>query len=133
MFSRSDEAFALFFRLVEGIGLYRYDDVEEVTRTATPVKTQDTPVSEQYTIKYLSFHQGVAMNFRKPDGLLQSVELLVNWSMDDLERAYGDKHKKRVIDGEPALEFKKTADKRQIHAFLDANGNVKAVRFSKVK
>ncbi|MEP7273005.1 MAG: hypothetical protein ABI882_16010, partial [Acidobacteriota bacterium] len=133
MFTRSDEAFALLSRLVEGIGLYRLADVEDVTRTAPPVKIAETAVSEQYTIKYLSFHQGLAMNFRKPDGLLQSVELLVNWSLDELERTYGTKHKKRTIDGEPALEFKKTDDKKQVYAFLNADGNVRAVRFIKVK
>ncbi len=133
MFTRTDEAFALFFRLVEGIGLYRYEDIEEVTRTAPPIKTRETATSQQYTIKYLSFRQGLAVNIRKPDGLLESVELLVNWSVDDLERAYGDKYKKRTIDGETVFEFKKMDDKKQVHAFLDPNGNIRAVRFTKIK
>lgn len=133
MFARSDEAFALFFRLVDGIGLYRFADVEELTRTAATVKTQETATNLQYTIKHLSFHQGVAMNFRRPDGLLDSVEMLVNWSKADLERSYGNKYKKRVIDGENVLEFKKTDDNKQIFAFYDADGNIRAVRFIKVK
>lgn len=133
MFIRTDEALALFFRLVEGIGRSRFSDVEDATRTAALIKTRDTDTSQQYIIKYLSFHQGVALNFKKPAGLLESVELLVNWSLSDLERSYGTKHKKRTIDGESTLEFKKTEDKLQVHAFLDGDGNVRAVRFTKVK
>jgi S1-C subfamily serine protease len=133
MFSRSDEALSLFFRLVDGIGRYRYDDVEEFVRIGSPIKTIDTATAEQYTIKYFSFHQGVAINFHKPDGILESVELLVNWTLADLERAYGDKYKKKTLNGEQILEFKKNEDKRQAHAFFDANGNIRAVRFIRVK
>jgi hypothetical protein len=133
MFTRSDEALALFYRLVDGIGKYTYSDIEEVTRTATPLKTIDTSTREQYTIKYLSFHQGLAMNFRKSDGRLESVDLLVNWTIADLERGYGDKYKKKTLDGEPVLEFKKDPEKRQAYALLDVNGNVRAIRFIRTK
>jgi S1-C subfamily serine protease len=133
MFVRSDEALALLYRLVDGIGKYTYSEIEEVTRTAAPIKTIDTATVEQYTIKYLTFHEGLAMNFRKSDGRLESVELLVNWTITDLERAYGDKYKKRTIDGEKVLEFKKDQDKRQAFAHLDLNGAVRAIRFVETK
>lgn len=133
MFTRSDEALALFYRLVDGIGKYTYSDIEDVTRTATPIKTIDNSTREQYTIRYVSFHQGLAMNFRKSDGRLESVDLLVNWTIAELERGYGEKYKKKTIDGEPALEFKKDQEKRQAYALLDANGNVRAIRFIRVK
>lgn len=133
MFARSDEALALFYRLVDGIGKYTYPDIEDLTRTATPLKTIDTSTKEQYTIKYLSFHQGLAMNFRKSDGRLESVDLLVNWTIADLERGYDKKYKKKTIDGEQVLEFKKDEEKRQAYALLDANGNVRAIRFVRAK
>ena len=133
MFARQDEALAFFFRLVEGIGLYRYQTFEELARTAAPVKTRETESSEEYTIRYLSFHEGVATTFHKPDLLLESVELLVNWSLADLERGYGKKYRARTFDGKKTLEFKKDEDGRQMRAFFDDNGNIRSVRFSKAK
>ena len=133
MFARQDEALAFFRRLVEGIGLYRYQNFEELARSAAPVRTKETESIDEYTIKYVSFHEGVATTFHKPELLLQSVELLVNWSLSDLERGYGKKHKPCTVDGQKALEFKKDDDKKQMHAFFDDNGNIRAVRFTKVK
>ena len=133
MFARQDEALGFFFRLVEGIGLYRYQTFEDLARTAAPVKTRDTESSQEYTIQYLSFHEGVATTFHKPDLLLESVELLVNWSLADLERAYGKKYKTRTFDGQKTLEFKKDDDGKQMRAFFDSNGNIRSVRFFKAK
>lgn len=134
MFVRPDEALAFFFRLVEGIGHYGVREVADLTRVAPPVKTRETAAEEAYTIRYLSFYSGVTLGFSKPDRILSSVELLVNWSVEDLERAFGDKYKKKTgADGKKYLEFKKQDDGRQVIAALDAHGLVRSVRFSKTK
>src|SRR5262245_22389847 len=46
---RSEEALALFYRLVEGIGRYTTVDVAELTRTAAVIRTKDADNSEQYS------------------------------------------------------------------------------------
>src|SRR5262249_47554904 len=105
MFIRPDEALAFFYRLVEGIGRYTATEVGELTRTAAAVRTKDADNSEQYSIKYLSFYSGVAMEFSKPERLLTSVELLVNWSIDDLKSTFGSGFKRRTVNGQKILDF----------------------------
>ncbi len=133
MFVRPDEALILFYRLVENIGLYTATDVADLTRTAAAVKTKDEDNFEQYTIKYFSFHNGLALSFGKPDRLLTDVELLVSWSVEDLKNTYGDKFKRRKQGSQQILDYGKLPNGRQLIAFLDGNGNVRSVRFSKAK
>ncbi|MEK7833793.1 MAG: trypsin-like peptidase domain-containing protein [Acidobacteriota bacterium] len=133
VFVRPDEALSLFYRLVEGIGLLSFKDVGELTRTAALSKTKDTDADEEYTIKYLSFHHGMAMGFGKPDRLLNSVELLVTWSLDDVKNTFGDKFKKRIVGNQQILEFSKQPPGRKLAAVMDGNGNVRSVRFTKTK
>lgn len=133
MFARPDEAISFFYRLVDGIGLYRLPEVAELARTAALVKTGETEKTEEYTIRYLSFYTGAAFTFRKSDQMLEFVDMLVTWSVADFARNYGDKYKRRTIDGRKVLEIKKTEEGRQVQAFLDDNGNVRVVRFTKPK
>lgn len=133
VFVRPDEAFALFYRLVEGIGLYTNRDTIELTRLAAMVKTEDTDQLEAYTVKYLTFFTGLTVGFSKPDHLLNSVELLVNWSMDDLKNTFGDKFKRRTLGSQKILDFGKLPTGRQLIAYMDGNGNVRSVKFTKVK
>jgi len=115
------------------MGLLNYKDVGELTRTAALTKTKDTESVEEYTIKHLSFHNGMALGFNKPDRLLTSVELLVAWSQEELKNTFGDKFKKRTVGKEQILEFGKQPPGRQMIAVMDGNGNVRSVRFSKTK
>lgn len=133
VFVRPDEALALFYRLVEGMGLLNYKDVGELTRTAALTKTKDTDEVEEYTVKYLSFHNGMTMGFSKPDRLLTSVELLVTWSMDDVKNTFGEKFKKRTVGKQQTLEFSKQPPGRTLIAVMDGNGNIRSVRFTKTK
>jgi hypothetical protein len=129
MYTRLDEAMGFFYRMVDGIMHYSQREVEDLTRTATLVKSSETAEASQYTIKFLSFNIGAAFNFRKQDSLLESVDMLVNWSLADLERNYGNKYKRRTIDGRKALEYKRTEDGHHIQAFIDENSNVRVVKF----
>ncbi len=131
VFVRPDEALALVYRLVEGIGLLSYKDAGELTRMAALSKTKDTDAVEEYTIKYLSFHHGMAMSFSKPDRLLSSVELLVTWSLDDVKNTFGEKFKKRTVGKQQILEFSKQPPGRKLVALMDGNGNVRSIRFTK--
>ncbi len=133
MFLRPDEALAFFYRLVDGLGLYSTTDVDELTRTAAVIKSKETDATEEFTIKYLSFYSGLSMSFGKPDRLLTSVELLVNWSIDDLKNTFGDKFKKKVVDNRQVLDFGKLQTGKQLIALLDGNGNIRSVRFTKMK
>jgi hypothetical protein len=133
MFLRPDESLAFFYRLIEGIGLYTTTEVADLTRTAAVVRTQDSADSEQYTIKYLSFYSGLAMTFSKPDRLLTSVELLVNWSVADVKNTFGEKFKRRTVNGQKVLDYGKLAAGHQLVAVMDGNGNVRSVRFTKAK
>lgn len=133
VFVRPDEAFALFYRLVEGIGLYTNKEPAELMRSAALVKTQDTDQIEEYSVQYLTFFTGLTMSFSKPDRLLNSVELLVTWSIEDLKNTFGEKFKKRTIGNQKILEFGKQPAGRQLIAILDGNGNVRSVKFSKAK
>jgi len=131
VYTRPDEALALFYRLVNGIGLYTNREVAELTRTAALVKTKETDTAEEYTIKYLSFYIGLALSLNKPDRLLTSVELLVTWSIDDVKNTFGDKFKKRTIGNQKILDYGKLPTGQNLVAILDGNGNVRSVRFSK--
>jgi S1-C subfamily serine protease len=134
MFARPDEALAFFYRLVEGIGRDQRREVAELTRTAAAIKTKETAAVEEYTIKYLSFYSGLTLGFSKPDQVLHSVELLVNWSLDDLKRTFEGKFSERkTADGKKYLEFKGQREGRQMIATLDDKGNVRSVRFAKAK
>lgn len=131
VFTRPDEALKLFYRLVEGLGLITTREVGELTRTAAIVKTKDTEEIEEYTIKHLSSFHGLAMSFSKPERLLTSVELLVAWSVTDLENYFDKKYKKRTVGKEKILDYGKLQTGHHLIAVLDGNGNVRAVRFSK--
>jgi hypothetical protein len=131
MFVQPYEALSFFYRLVDGIGLYTTQEVADLTRTAAVVKSKETDAFEEYTIKYLSFYSGVAMGFGKPDRLLASVELLVNWSVTDLENTFGNKYRKRTVGNLKVLDFGKTQEGKQLVAVMDGNGNVRSVRFTK--
>ncbi|MBL8186961.1 MAG: trypsin-like peptidase domain-containing protein [Acidobacteria bacterium] len=133
VFVRPDEALALFYRLVAGIGLYNFKEVGDQTRTAALVKTSDSDEAEEFTIKYLSFRSGLAMNFAKPDRLLTSVELLVTWSVEDLKNTFGDKFKKRTVNKQQILDFGKLPGGQNLTATMDGNGNVRSVKFTKAK
>jgi hypothetical protein len=133
VFTRPDEAFSMFYRLVEGIGKSTTKETAELMRTAALGKTKDTDDAEEYTVKYLSFHTGLAMSFSKSDQLLTSVELLVTWSVEDVKNTFGDKFKKRTVGGQKILDFGKLPSGQQLVAVMDGNGNVRAVRFTKAK
>ncbi len=133
MFARPDEALKLFNRLVENLGLYTTREVGELTRTAAVIKIKDTDEVEEYTIKHVSSFSGLTMSFSKPERLLTSVELLVKWSVTDLENYFDKKYKKRTVGKEKVLDYGKLQNGQQLIAVLDGNGNVRAVRFSKAK
>ncbi len=133
MFVRPDQALSFFYRLVDGIGIYTTSEVGDLTRTAAVLKSKDTDSSEEYTIKYLSLYSGLAISFSKPDRLLESVELLVNWSEEELKNAFGGRFKRRTIGNRKILDFGKLENGKQLMAEMDGNGNIRAVRFSKGK
>lgn len=133
MFVRPDEGLAFFYRSVEGIGQATLKDIQDVARTAVLEKTAEDERSEQYTIRYVTNYAGMAFNLKKPEKLLESVDLLVSWSVDTATRHFGDKYKKKTIDGQQVLEFKKGDDKRLVRAYLDGSGMIRFVRFTKVK
>ncbi len=133
MFTRPDEALKLFNRLVEGLNLTTTREVAELTRTAAVIKTKETDEAEEYTIKYLSSHMGLTMTFSKPERLLTSVEMLVAWSVTDLENFLGNKYKKRTVGKEKILDYGKLTSGNKVVALLDGNGNVRSVKFTKAK
>jgi S1-C subfamily serine protease len=133
MFTRPDEALKLFNRLVESLNLTTTREVAELTRTAAVIKTKETDEAEEYTIKYLSSHMGLTMTFSKPERLLTGVEMLVAWSVADLENFLGDKYKKRTVGKEKILDYGKLPSGNRLVALLDGNGNVRSVRFTKAK
>ena len=133
MFARPDEALKLFYRLVEGINLINATEVSQLTRTAAVIKSKDTDASDEYTIKYLSSVIGMTMTFNKPERLLTGVEMLVNWSLTDLENTFGGKYRKRAVGKEKILDYGKLQGGRALVALLDGNGNVRSVKFTKAK
>jgi S1-C subfamily serine protease len=133
MFVRPDEALKLFFRLVEGINLINAAEVAQLTRSAAVIKSKETDDAEEYKIDYLTSYSGLAMTFSRPEHLLTGVELLVNWSVVDLENTFGDKHKKRTVGKEKVLDYGKLETGNKMVATLDGNGNVRSVKFVKAK
>jgi hypothetical protein len=139
VFAQPVQALSFFYRLVDGIGLYRDTELAELTRTAALSKGNETKTTEDYTIQYLSPFIGMTITINKADRVLAGVELLVNWTIDDLERVFGDKHKKRDAgNGQKLIEFKTQKEEgkkevKKIVAVMDANGVVRSVRFTKEK
>lgn len=136
MFAQPGQALTFFYRLVEGLGMYRDTDVAEMTRTAALVRAKETSTTEDYAITYLSPFIGMSFTINKSDRLLSAVELLVNWTIDDLERAFGDKYNKRTVNGQRLLEFKVKKEDGQkltkkIIAVQDAGGIVRSVRYTR--
>lgn len=131
VFTRPDEAFAMFYRLVEGIGITTTKEVTELMRAAALVKTSDTDSAEEYSVKYLSYHTGLTIRFSKPDRLLNSVELLVTWSIEDVKNTFGNKFRTNTVKGQKVLDFGKQPTGQQLIAIMDGNGNVRSIRFSK--
>ena len=136
MFAQPGQALTFFYRLVEGLGMYRDTDVAEMTRTAALVRAKETSTTEDYAINYLSPFIGMSFTINKSDRLLAGVELLVNWTIDDLERAFGDKYTKRTVNGQRLLEFKVKKEDGQkltkkIIAVQDAGGIVRSVRYTR--
>src|SRR5262245_45170908 len=133
MFARPDEALKLFYRLIEGINLISASDVAELTRAAAVIKTKETDDAEEYRIKYLSPLTGLGMTFNKPERLLTGVEMLVNWSVTDLEHTFGNKYKKRTVGKEKIFDDGRLQSGHNLVAVRDGNGNVRSVKFTKAK
>lgn len=130
MFTRADEALALFYRFVEGIGRLTAAEVEDFTRTAVVVHNGPDSATEEQTIRFLSHHHGMTMRFSRPDRILAGVDLLVNWSLDDLRNTFGDRFKRRMVDGRPAFDFGWLDSGRAMVALTDQYGNIRTIRFT---
>lgn len=126
LYPRPDEALALFYRFVDGIGLLTATDIDTLTRAAAVDKTDF-----RYTIRFLSYQYGVALTFSQPDRILTSVDMLVNWSVDDLRNTFGDKFKRRTIDNQRIIDYGQLETGRLLLAILDNNGNVRTIRFTR--
>jgi len=133
MFTRPDEALKLFYRLVEGINLITTREVADLTATAAVIKSNDTDEAEEYSITYLSYNTGLALTFSKPERLLTGVEMLVRWSVADLENTFGGKYKKRSVGKDKIFDYGKLQTGHKLIALLDGNGNVRSVKFTKGK
>jgi hypothetical protein len=133
MFMRPDEALKLFYRLVEGINLINATEVAQLTSTAAVLKSKETDDAEEYKISYLTPVSGLAMTFTRPEHLLTGVELLVNWSVVDLENTFGNKYKRRTVGKEKILDYGRLQAGQNLAATLDGNGNVRSVKFTKAK
>jgi S1-C subfamily serine protease len=133
MFARPDEALKLFFRLVEGINLINAAEVAQLTSTAAVVKSKETDDAEEFRVAYLTSYSGLAMTFTRPEHLLTGVELLINWSVADLENTFGNKYKKRTVGKEKVLDYGNLQTGQSLVATLDGNGNVRSVKFRKAK
>jgi S1-C subfamily serine protease len=133
MFARPDEALKLFYRLVEGLNLINATEVAQLTSTAAVIKSRETDNTEEYRINYLTPVIGLAMTFTRPERLLTGVEMLVNWSVVDLENTFGNKYKKRTVGKEKVLDYGRLQTGQNLVATLDGNGNVRSVKFTKAK
>lgn len=136
MFARPDEALVFFNRLVDGIGRYGVTELAEMTRIAAVAKAGETSSDVLYKIPHLSFYSGLQFTLRKSDRILSSVELMVDWSPDELKRTFGEKFKKKTENGRPVLELREKRDDNRalvIVAMLDQRGNVRSVRFAKAE
>jgi S1-C subfamily serine protease len=133
MFARPDEALKLFSRLVEGINLINAAEVAHLTTTAAVIKSKETDDVEEYRIPYLTPYSGLALTFTRPEQLLTGVELLVNWSVLDLENTFGNKYKRRTVGKDKVLDYGKLQNGQNMVATLDGNGNVRSVKFAKAR
>ena len=131
MFPRPDEALALFYRLVDGIGRTHFDEVLELTRTAELVQTAQDGRNETHTIRYLSYHHGMTLHFSLPDRLLTTVDLLVTWTLDDLRNTFGPKFKRRTLGTQTFLDYGRLETGRSLVALLDGSGNIRTLRFAR--
>lgn len=126
MFPRPDEALALFYRFVDGIGLLSAGDIDNLTRTADVRKTANS-----YTIRFLSYQYGVTLSFSTPERILNSVDMLVNWSVEDMRNTFGDKFKRRTVDNQKIMDYGRLETGRALVAILDGNGNIRTLRFTR--
>ncbi|MBI1766681.1 MAG: trypsin-like peptidase domain-containing protein [Acidobacteria bacterium] len=138
LYAQPAQALAFFYRIVDGIGIMRDTELADLTRSAWLIKGKETAMTEDFTINFLSPALGMTLTLNKTDRVLGGVELLVTWTLDDLERVFGNKYTKRPQDAQKLLEFKvkKTEGKKEtqkIVAVQEANGLVRSVRFTKVK
>ncbi len=136
LYAQPAQGLILFYRIVDGIGIMRDTELADLTRMAWLVKGKETAATEDFTINYLSPTIGMNMTLNKADRVLAGVELLVTWTLDDLERVFGDKYTKRPQGAQKLLEFKikKTEGKKEVQkivAVQEANGLVRSVRFTK--
>lgn len=131
VFPRPDEALALFYRVVDGIGIMTAAEVDDLTRTAAVVWTGAGQPNEECTIRYLSYHQGMTIRFSQPDRIVTAVEMIVVWSIADLRNTFGDKFKRRMVEGVNVLDYGRLASGKSLLALLDANGNVRTLRFTR--
>ncbi len=136
LYAQPAQGLAFFYRIVDGIGMMRDTELADHTRMAWLVKGKETAATEDFTINFLSPALGMTMTVNKADRVLAGVELLVTWTLDDLERVFGDKYTKRAQGTQKLLEFKvkKTEGKKEtqkIVAVQEANGLVRSVRFTK--
>lgn len=133
MFARPDEALKLFYRLVDGINLINAGEVAQLTSTAAVIKSKETDDAEEYKINYLTPSSGLAMTFTRPEHLLTGVEMMVTWSVVDLENTFGNKYKRRTVGKEKILDYGRVQTGQALVATLDGNGNVRSVKFTKAK
>lgn len=131
MFLRPDQALSFFYRLVDGIGLYSLREVSDLARTAALLKGPETEQADTLVIKYLDFYSGLSMGFSKSEGLLTTVELLVNWSVEDLRNTFGDKFKKRAEGRQGIIDYGRLPTGKRLSAIIDSNGNVRSVKFTR--
>jgi S1-C subfamily serine protease len=132
MFPRPDEALALFYRFVDGIGRTTFGEVRELTRTAALVLTGNDTTIESYTIRHLSYHHGMTLHFTLPDRLLTTVDLLVTWTEEDLRNTFGPKFKRRTLGEQRILDYGRLETGRSLVAYLDRVGNIRTLRFTRV-
>ena len=136
LYAQPAEALLFFYRIVDGIGIMRDTQLADLTRTAWLVKGKETAATEDFTINYLSSVMGMTLTLNKADRVLAGVELLVTWTLDDLERAFGNKYSKRTVGNQTLIEFKtkKEEDRKEVRklvAAVDEKGIVRSVKFTK--
>lgn len=138
LYAQPSQALTFFYRIVDGIGVMRDIELADLTRSAWLIKGKETALTEDFTINFLSPALGMTMTLTKADRVLAGVELLVTWTIDDLERVFGNKYTKRPLGTQKLLEFKvkKTDGKKEgqkIVAVQEANGLVRSVRFTNAR
>lgn len=126
VFPRPAEALALFYRFVDGLGLLTAADIDNLTRTADVRKTTNS-----YTIRFLSYQYGVTLTFSAAERILTNVDMLVNWSVDDLRNTFGDKFRRKTIDNRKVIDYGRLETGQTLVALLDGNGNVETIRFTR--